>query len=395
MNEKPTMITDLFIVFTGLLGFITLFIILYGYKSNRFINIYLALIILLTSFRLILIGIKDITKSTYLEEVIHHNNIFFILLTPFFYLYFKNLILSQKNFVFKDLFHLIIPILFILASRFSIIQNLFNVKIHFVLVYLFIIYAITYNFLTYLKLKRNIWHKKGSLEIVIKQNLLIRRWSIYLYIALNLIVARLLVSLFLETKTDSFISGQYGIWMTSIIWVLIYIKILTTPEILYGYSFLQNKREENKNLDNNKISQWKIVSKTTITNIQDLQLSEKIKQNIESHIADIDRIMENNDFFRNPKFTLTDFAIKLNIPKSHLSYLFKYHSKISFSDYKKIARIQDALKLIEADYLKTNTFDSLAKEVGFASYNPFFTSFKDIVGKSPQEYCSTALETKI
>ena len=120
------MITDLFIVFTGLLGFITLFIILYGYKSNRFINIYLALIILLTSFRLILIGIKDITKSTYLEEVIHHNNIFFILLTPFFYLYFKNLILSQKNFVFKDLFHLIIPILFILASRFFIIQHLFK-----------------------------------------------------------------------------------------------------------------------------------------------------------------------------------------------------------------------------------------------------------------------------
>lgn len=389
------MITDLFIVFTGLLGFITLFIILFRYKSNRFINIYLALIILLTSFRLILIGIKDLTKSTYLEEVIHQNNIYFILLTPFFYLYFKNLILSQKNFIFKDLFHLTIPILFILENRFSIIQYLFNVKINFVILYLFILYAITYNFLTYLELKRNIWHKKGSLEIVIKQNLLIRKWSIYLYIALNLIIFRLLVSLFLETKTEGFISGQYGIWITSIVWVLIYIKILITPEILYGYSFLQNKREDNKNHGNKKISQWKLVSKATITNIQDLQLSEKIKQNIESHIADIDRIMENNDFFRNPKFTLTDLALKLNIPKSHLSYLFKYHSKISFSDYKKIARIQDALKLIEADYLKTNTFDSLAKEVGFASYNPFFTSFKDIVGKSPQEYCSAALETKI
>jgi len=391
--KKPTMITDLFIVFTGFLGFITLFIILFGYKSNRFINIYLALIILLTSFRLILIGIKDLTKSTYLEEFIHQNNIYFILLTPFFYLYFKNLILSQKNFIFKDLFHLTIPILFILESRFSIIQYLFNVKINFAILYVFIPYAITYNFLTYLELKKNIWHKKGSLEIVIKQNSLIRKWSIYLYVALNLIVVRLLVSLFLETKTDGFISGQYGIWITSIVWILIYIKILTTPEILYGYSFLQNKREANKNHGNNKISQWIIDSKATITNIQDLQLSEKIKQNIESHIADIDKIMESNNFFRNPKFTLTDLALKLNIPKSHLSYLFKYHSKISFSDYKKIARIQDALKLIEVDYLKTNTFDSLAKEVGFASYNPFFTSFKDIVGKSPQEYCS-AQESK-
>ena len=42
----------------------------------------------------------------------------------------------------------------------------------------------------------------------------------------------------------------------------------------------------------------------------------------------------------------------------------------------------------------TNTFDSLAKQVGFSSYNPFFTAFKDIVGKPPQEYCAN-LEPKL
>lgn len=387
------MITDLLLVFTGLLGFITLFIILFGYKSNRLVNIYLALIILFSSFRLTLIGLKDLTKNSYLDEIIHHNNIFFIFLAPFFYLYFKNLIVSQKNFVFKDLFHFIIPILFILASRYCILEKVFNIKVHFVLLYLFILYTIIYNILIFLKLKRNIWHKKGSLEIVIKQNSLIGKWSMYLYIALNIIVIRLLISLFLETKTDTFISGQYGIWLTSIVWIFIFIKILTSPEILYGYSFLHKKSNENKNYISTKISHWKIVSKVKITNIQDLQLSEKINTNIEKYINDIENIVENNTFFRDPKFSLTDFAIKLNIPKSHLSYLFKYHSKISFSDYKKIVRIQQALQLIEADYLKTNTFDSLAKEVGFASYNPFFTSFKDIVGKPPQEYCS-ALEAK-
>jgi hypothetical protein len=46
----------------------------------------------------------------------------------------------------------------------------------------------------------------------------------------------------------------------------------------------------------------------------------------------------------------------------------------------------DALELIEQNFLTTNTFESLSKKVGFTSYNPFFTSFKDVVGKSPQEY---------
>jgi AraC-like DNA-binding protein len=78
-----------------------------------------------------------------------------------------------------------------------------------------------------------------------------------------------------------------------------------------------------------------------------------------------------------------------NIPISHLKFVFKYHSKLSFSDYKKISRIQNSLVLINNNYLVTNTLESLSIEVGFKSYNPFFTCFKDVVGKSPHEYISS------
>jgi AraC-like DNA-binding protein len=30
--------------------------------------------------------------------------------------------------------------------------------------------------------------------------------------------------------------------------------------------------------------------------------------------------------------------------------------------------------------------DALAIKVGFSSYNPFFTSFKDVTGSTPQAY---------
>jgi hypothetical protein len=39
-------------------------------------------------------------------------------------------------------------------------------------------------------------------------------------------------------------------------------------------------------------------------------------------------------------------------------------------------RIHDATKLLETGFLKSNTMETLAKEVGFSSYKPFFNSFK-------------------
>ena len=79
-------------------------------------------------------------------------------------------------------------------------------------------------------------------------------------------------------------------------------------------------------------------------------------------------------------------SAKLEIPKSHLNFIFKYHSKVSFTEFKKIIRVYDSIELIDAHYLKANTLDSLASKVGFSSYNPFFTSFKEVTGITPQAY---------
>ena len=71
--------------------------------------------------------------------------------------------------------------------------------------------------------------------------------------------------------------------------------------------------------------------------------------------------------------------------QNHLLNL-RWSVRPAFSEYKKTIRIQDAIKLIDEDYLKENTLESLSKKIGFTSYNPFFTSFKEITGTSPIEY---------
>jgi AraC-like DNA-binding protein len=166
----------------------------------------------------------------------------------------------------------------------------------------------------------------------------------------------------------------------------LYFKIIVSPEILYGYSFLIATISENKKADKSALSFWSIKTTNTITNLQDNQLNTKIEKYVLEYMESIDQFSFNNQDFRQMGFSLADLSIKLNIPKSHITFIFKYHSKISFSEYKKIVRIHDSLGLIKEGFLATNTFDSLAKEVGFKSYNTFFVSFKDYTGDTPQEY---------
>jgi AraC-like DNA-binding protein len=90
--------------------------------------------------------------------------------------------------------------------------------------------------------------------------------------------------------------------------------------------------------------------------------------------------------------TINELALKTKIPISHLSFIFKYHSDISFSSYRKMARILDAVSLIEEGFLKTNTLDALSEKVGFNTYNSFYIGFKEITSKTPQNYVNSLIE---
>jgi AraC-like DNA-binding protein len=243
----------------------------------------------------------------------------------------------------------------------------------------------------YLLLKKNVWNKKATLTFVITQNNLIKKWTVLLFIIIITFIFRFHIVYYKEylflDPSDIDLPFKY-LWVTALCWIVLFIIILSNPAILYGFSYLQ---EETTTINSDSISNnyWNANSKIKINNNQDQLLKEKISSKIERYLFELNTILYKNSYFKNPKFSMKDLAQVLNIPISHLKFIFKYHSKLSFSDYKKISRIQSSLKLINNNYLATNTLESLSKDVGFTSYNPFFTCFKDVVGKSPHEYIST------
>lgn len=389
------MIANLAVAFSGLMGFLTIFLILIRYRSNRITNIYLVIIFGIVSTRMVVIGTFNLVNNDVITTLLEKYNNLLIVIIPCTYLYFLNLVHDKKRIELNNLKHFSIPLLFNLIdyaldnSYLSLIKNNFYYYIFFAL------YTIVYLVLNYNLLNKNIWNRKGDISIVVKQNQLIKNWSVFLFSIFLVNALRTIVVLFWEINNQNYSFGASFLWITAILWLSIYFKIIISPEILYGYTFLNSKINENKKSDKPILSFWTTKTIIEITNIQDKQLNDKIKEAIPEYIKLIDQFSFHNQTFRNKGFVISDLSNKLNIPKSHLNFLFKYHSKISFSEYKKIVRIHDSLALINEGYLTTNTFDSLAKEVGFKSYNTFFVSFKDYTGVTPQEFLVKIIKNKI
>lgn len=380
------MLFDLLYILTSLLGFLIITLIAIWYKSNRMINIYLLVIFLLLSIKFLIHGLIDLKIFTF----INHDNIsyfpFFSIGIPSLYLYFKNLVNDTKTFNKKELKHFIFPVLLGFCTLFLDQFYILSFYSSFILYSIFIIFHSFYIFLSFQLLKKNIWQRKAELFDADQQNNLLIKWTTFLFIFSCLISLRLLVSLSLGVMNHRYTYGQNYQWISAILLDLIYIKILSSPQILYGYNALYKKIKKHR--DSNFILRdlWIINPTEPITNSQDLILQEKIEAYITTYLQNIETLVLRYEILRNPLVSLTDIANKLEIPKSHITFVFKYHSKVSFTEFKKIIRIYDALHLIEENYLKSNTLESLATKVGFSSYNPFFITFKDITGTTPHIY---------
>ncbi|WP_396167385.1 helix-turn-helix domain-containing protein [Flavobacterium sp.] len=384
------MTSNIILIFSAFLSYIVIFLALKNYKNNRILNFFLLFIFLISSTRLMIGGIAEIYNIADLKTFSLKINIYISLLLPSFYIYFKYLIKDHKHIFFKDLLHIIFLFLAIIEREYLIFDSIFKYKLNYYFSQFFAIYSLVYILLIFLLLKKNVWNKKATLSFIITQNDLIKKWTIVLFIVINAFLLRFFLLyykqyLFYEPVV---IDEIKFLWITALVWIVLYIIILSNPEILFGYSYLQVESTKT-NSDLKRNNYWNIHSKIKINNNQDQLLKEKMGTKIESYLYELNALLFNNSYFTNPEFSMKDLAQVLNIPVSHLKYILKYHSKLSFSDFKKISRIQNSLTLINNNYLATNTLESLSKDVGFSSYNPFFTCFKDVVGKSPHQYISS------
>ncbi|WP_445736575.1 helix-turn-helix domain-containing protein [Mariniflexile sp.] len=387
------MIESFLFFFTGIIGMVTIALMITSYKSNPFCNAFLLLIIIIISFRFLVHGSYSLGLQDVLLPDKGPHSLFYLIIAPSFYLYHQNLLFQSKTFNLKDFKHLVfIVFLFIINTNPYLSGSFifyFGKWTNFILITLFISF---YLILIFKLLSKNIWFKKDVL-VHSTHFRLVKNWTLYLFIINVLAAITLLASIYTEVRSQSTISGKSMAVLLLVFWLFIYFKILFSPEILYGLPILNKKilkfnlqDEENKQTIESTNSNWILHLNHDKNNDQDLKLQEKIMHHIVSYSKEVDKLCKEEYIFRNPKASPTYIADKLGVPTSHIVYLFKYHSKISFPEYRMNCRIKDSIHLMENGYLKTNTMESLAYKTGFSSYNPFFNSFKKVTSLSPQDY---------
>jgi AraC-like DNA-binding protein len=386
------MLENFLFLFTGILGLVTISLMAISYKSNFFYNFYLLAALAIMSCRFIIHGSFEFGIQTLINSDNGIESFFFLTVIPCFYLYYKNLVLQKNDYKINDLKHLVFILLLYILNATELTQVLFGFyfwpALNFTLVVSFIIF---YLIRIFVLLKSHIWFKEKVLINKVHFTLL-RNWTAYLFSLKFLVALGIIRSIYLDLSENNSISGKPHTSLFLIGWLFIYFKMLTSPEILYGLPVLNKKllklntliTEETlveNEIHNNWILETSIEKKT-----QDQKLQESIKSNVTKYVAEVDRVCFFEHIFRDPEASHVNLAKSLGVPTSHIVYLFKYHSEISFSEYRMQCRIQDALNLISDSYLEINTLESLAFNIGFSSYNPFFNSFKKVVGCSPQEY---------
>lgn len=384
---------DLTFILNGALGIICTILVLTSIRSNRKVNIFLAIMIFGVSIRFISRGYLGLTNQV--EHIVYFSkSMYYVFGFALPCLYFKYLVFPKLPFQYKSLLHFILPTILIVENNLHLIENLFEVELNGVITFLLVAQAIYYFTVVYLLLRKHIWKKPGQIELETEQTVILKKWTFVLFVTFTLMLVRLFTAIFFMQNKE-FISDNYFVWIHSAAWFVVFIMILTSPTILNGYIQEISKVSNAVEFQTKQTSNWRTKPTTEISNAQDLQLSIKMNLRLEEYFLKIDEVIEKENYFLKPGFTLEDLASKLLIPKSHLNFLFKYHSETSFSDFKKIVRIKMALQLIEEGYLKKNTFEFLAKKVGFSTYNTFYLSFKEVTGLAPQKYIDSKNEVVI
>ena len=219
------MIEAFLFLFTGIIGIVTIALMIISYRTNPFYNAFLLAIIVIISFRFLIHGSYQLGLQTSFRPDSGSFSLLYLIIVPCFYLYHKNLAFQKRTYNPKDLKHLIyIGILYFINTNeslgnsfifhFGLITNLFLIAI-FILFYIVMIFKL---------LSKKIWFKKDLL--VNNTHLsLVKNWTIYLF-TLNILGAvGLLASIYSEINSGVTISGKSMAIFLLIFWLFIYFKI--------------------------------------------------------------------------------------------------------------------------------------------------------------------------
>ncbi len=251
-----------------------------------------------------------------------------------------------------------------------------------------LVYILQINFL----IKNKFVFRKSETDDPISDNAILR-WNIKIilvvlyFIFFSICLKSLLLVPLLEYSTVAEIT-KYLTQLNIYLFLLVLFLVFSKPEMLIVVKSITLNTDKVVDPFCTNSAIWVLLKNNLILNLQDQRLEFNVFKNLNQYISIIESEVIRDKILTNPIYKLNDLSKDVLIQSSHLKFIFKYHCTMSFSNYKKHIQINEAVRLLNQNYLVNNTIDSLAFKVGFDSYSPFYTNFKKFTGVNPQDYNS-------
>ncbi len=359
-------------------------IILVNIKKNPYMNLFILLIFASNFIRIYFSLSYELGWQTISRDIPKPYHLLFMWNLVFLTQYIRSMLGLKKDLINSFWIPFLIPLILFLLNLIYLSSDTYNsiarelnfpVIAAFLLFYLYKISQLVYKFLWSKPIKNLKFENVKFVKLWITELLL------FSFIATIALMGMFLYELI--TQKD-FVYATFP-HLKSIIHLLMCIQFFLHPEILYGPQRVPKPvLEADQPHAIKPVFNW-LSSPKEIKNKLDLELSDKFNSRINEIIRKLESKTAMNLIVKNPDMNATAFAEKLNIPRTYLQYFFKYHSDISFVQYRSKIRVDYAIEKMQDDYLSKNTMDALAKECGFSSYNPFYAAFKMEMGAGPSE----------
>lgn len=111
-----------------------------------------------------------------------------------------------------------------------------------------------------------------------------------------------------------------------------------------------------------------------------------VKEEAEKLIMKLNKVMEEQLFYKNTNIKLNHVAKELAISPHKMSQLLNDNLGKSFAQYINECRVEEAKKMLKENH--QFTLEAIGFEAGFSSKSTFYASFKKRTGQTPSEYKS-------
>jgi len=376
---------EFLVLFAGCAGLLTCVIILIHYRKNKMVNVYLLLVLFHTS----LYALLRSTHALGIQSEVDQN---FLGIKRLAIFNFPLLYLFCRNVLFEPLkgrvlwLHAIFPLVFYGSVQVFERMALLDARTT-TLFYLAFLACSLFYWVLSIRLWISHFSEVAFRKLFSGLRSLEEEWTFFILLIWTVLNIRILVIVFLDLAHVSSIDYENGFWLCTLLMIILFVRILASPRLIFGLGGPEKPSLGQQPSQSNFVLEiWKMEATSNFKNKQDEQLSVKVEESLGEKILKIEHEVIKNHFFRNTKSDLNLLSTRTKLPKSHLAYIFKYHSTLYFPDFKKCQQIRDAEQLIKEGYLFDNTLESLSRAVGFSSYNPFFMAFKKHTGIPPKKY---------